>query len=360
MNNAQSPELKAESLPAYGGARGDQGSKLKTQSLRLKAESSGETDSHGIESITGSTFQDKDFSFWAAAFTVFICMLFGANAVAIKISLNGLGVFTTAGIRFGIASAAIFLWARITGRSFSIKKEQIPQVMVISVIFTIQLSLFYLGLSKSNASRGTLLVNIQPFFTLFLAHFFIPDDRITKRKIMGLLMGFFGVAFVFLERKGVTSNLNIGDIMILSAAFLWACNAVYTKRIISAFQPFQIVLFPMIFSVPFFFLGGVLWDRHMIAFVNVEIIGAMAYQSLITATFGFVIWNSLLKRYGAVALHSFIFVMPITGVLLGGLILKEPITINILMAMFLIVSGILIIHFKQKKPMPLYPLGRNV
>ena len=332
----------------------------KAQSPELKAEDSRENDSNGIESIPGFELENKDFSFWAAVFTVFICMLFGANAVAIKISLNGLGVFTTAGIRFSIASVAIFLWARITGRSFSIKKGQIPQLVVISVVFTAQLSLFYLGLSKSNASRGILLVNMQPFFTLFLAHFFIPGDRITKRKIMGLLMGFFGVAFVFWAGKGVTSNLNIGDMMILSAAFLWACNAVYTKRVISAFQPFQIVLFPMIFSVPFFFLGGILWDRPMIAFVDAKIIGAMAYQSLITATFGFVIWNSLLKKYGAVALHSFIFVMPITGVLLGGLILKEPITVNILIAMFLIVSGILVIHFKQKKTIPLYPLGRNV
>lgn len=177
---------------------------------------------------------------------------------------------------------------------------------------------------------------------------------------MGLLMGFLGVAFVFLEKKGVKGNLNVGDLMILAAAFLWACNAVYTKRVISAFQPFQVVLFPMIFSVPFFFLGGVLWDGRMMTHVDVEIIGALTYQSLVVATFGFVAWNSLLQKYGAVALHSFVFVMPITGVLLGGLILKEPITINILVAMVLIVSGILVIHYKQKKPMPLYPLGRNV
>ncbi|MEJ2659070.1 MAG: DMT family transporter, partial [Desulfobacterales bacterium] len=215
----------------------------------LKAQSSGRKDSHGFRPIPGSPPQNKDFSFWAAAFSIFICMLFGANAVAIKISLNGLGVFTTAGIRFGIASIAIFLWARITGRSIRIKKEQILQLVIISLVFTFQLSFFYLGINKSNASRGTLLVNFQPFFTLFLAHFFIPGDRITIRKIMGLLMGFFGVAFVFLEKEGVTGDLNIGDMMILAAAFLWACNAVYTKRIISGFQPFQIVLFPMIFSV---------------------------------------------------------------------------------------------------------------
>ncbi|MDH4205895.1 MAG: DMT family transporter [Desulfobacteraceae bacterium] len=304
--------------------------------------------------------QNKDFSFLAASFTVFICMLFGANAVAIKISLEGLGVFTTAGIRFGIASVAIFLWARITGRSFEIKKEQFYQLIVIAIVFTVQLSLFYLGLSKSNASRGTLLVNFQPFFTLFLAHFFIPGDRITKRKIMGILLGFAGVAFVFLEKKGVGSDFEVGDVMILAAAFLWSCNAVYTKRIISAFKPFQIALFPMIFSVPFFFLEGVLWDHHMIAFIDFKIIGAMVYQSLVTASFGFVVWNSLLQRYGAVALHSFIFIMPITGVLLGGLILGEPITINILIAMLLIVAGILMTHIKQKKPIPSLPIGKNI
>jgi len=307
-----------------------------------------------------ATPQNKDFSFLAVSFTVFICMLFGANAVAIKISLEGIGVFTTAGIRFAIASVAIFLWAKITGRSFKINKDQILQLLVISIVFTIQLSLFYLGLSKSNASRGTLLVNFQPFFTLFLAHFFIPGDRITKRKIMGILLGFAGVAFVFLEKKGVTSDFEVGDVMILAAAFLWSCNAVYTKRIISAYKPFQIALFPMIFSVPFFFLEGVLWDHHMITFIDSKIIGAMVYQSLVTASFGFVVWNSLLQRYGAVALHSFIFIMPISGVLLGGLILGEPLTVNILIAMLLIVAGILMTHIKQKKPIPSLPIGKNI
>ena len=52
-------------------------------------------------------FSNQDLSFPAAFFTVCLCTLFGANAVAIKISLAGLGVFTTAGLRFGIAAVAI-------------------------------------------------------------------------------------------------------------------------------------------------------------------------------------------------------------------------------------------------------------
>ncbi len=306
------------------------------------------------------TPQNQELPFLAAIFTVFLCALFGANAVAIKISLSGLGVFTTAGLRFSMASVAVFIWARITGRSFHIKKGQIHQLLIISMMFTVQLSLFYLGISKSNASRATLMVNLQPFFTLFLAHYFIPGDRITKRKTLGILLGFAGVVFVFLEKKGVTADFQVGDLIILFAAFLWACNAVYTKRIIHAFKPFHMVLYPMIFSVPFFFLEGFVWDGAMIAHVDTKVFCALLYQGLVTASFCFVAWITLLQKYGAVALHSFIFIMPVSGVLLGGLVLGEPITVNIIIALLLIVSGILLVNFKQKKPIPLFPLGRNV
>ncbi len=310
--------------------------------------------------MTDLTPKNQDLSFLASFFTVFLCTLFGANAVAIKISLVGLGVFTTAGLRFFIASVVIFIWARVTGRSFNIKTQQRRQILLISICFTVQLSLFYLGLSKSNASRGTLMLNLQPFFTLFLAHFFIPGDRITTRKAVGILMGFSGVAFVFMEKKGITNDFQIGDLMILTATFLWSCNAVYTKRIIHTFLPFHIVLYPMVLAVPIFFLEGFLWDSAMIRYLDLKILGALTYQSLVTASFGFLAWITLLKKYGAVALHSFIFIMPVAGVLLGGLVLDEPITWKILIALLLIVSGILVVHFKQEKLVPLFPIGRNV
>jgi drug/metabolite transporter (DMT)-like permease len=304
--------------------------------------------------------QNQELSFLAAVITVCLCALFGANAVAIKISLSGLGVFTTAGLRFSMASTAIFFWARITGRSFKIESGQACQLLIISMVFTVQLSLFYLGLSKSNASRGTLMVNLQPFFTLFLAHFFIPGDRITKRKALGILLGFAGVAFVFLEKKGISADFKAGDLIILFAAFLWACSAVYTKRIIHAFKPFHLVFYPMIFSAPLFFLEGFFWDTAMIAHVDAKVLCSLFYQSFVTASFCFVAWLTLLQKYGAVALHSFIFFMPISGVVLGGLVLNEPITVNILIALLLIVSGILLVNFRQRKQIPLFPLGRNV
>ena len=299
-------------------------------------------------------------SLFGGLFIAFLCIIFGANAVAIKISLTGLGVFTAAGIRFSMAAAAIFLWALATRQPLIIKRDQIYPLLIISAFFAVQLSLFYFGLNKTLASRGTLLVNIQPFFVLFLAHVFIPNDRITKKKFFGILIGFSGVAFVFLEKKGLTTDFQIGDVIILIATLLWAVNAVYTKKILERFQPFQVVLYPTLFSLPFFFIEALLWDGQMILNLDSKVIVALLYQSLATASFGFVAWNTMLRKYGAVSMHSFLFVMPIAGVFLGGLVLGEPITFNILAALLLIVSGISIVNLKTKKGIPILHPGRNI
>ena len=298
---------------------------------------------------------NRDLPLIVACGTSLLCMAFGANAVAIKTSLIGLGTFTTAGFRFSMAALAIFLWARSTGRRLSVKKGQVRQLLILSCIFTVQLMVLYLGMSKTNASRGTLLINLQPFFVLFLAHFFIPGDRITVQKFLGLSLGFTGMAFVFLSETKVAAEIRTGDLLILTTAFIWACNTVYIKRIIKDFDPFQIVLYPMTVSIPFFFILGFLFDSPMVVHVDLKILGALLYQGLVTASFGYVIWTHLLQKYGAVSLHSFIFIMPISGVFLGGWILGEPITPDLLSALLLIVLGIAVVNSKAKKYAPLFP-----
>ena len=303
---------------------------------------------------------NQELSLAAGVFTVFLCIIFGSNAVAVKLAFSGMGVFTTATIRFAVAASVIFLWARFTGQTIALKKGQIHQVLVFSTLFTIQLSLFYLGLSKSNASRGTLLANLLPFFILFLAHFFIPGDRITRRKFFGILLGFGGVVFMFMENKGITADLRTGDLIILLAVIIWSSSVIYLKRIINNFIPFQLVLYSTLYSVPIFLVEALLWDGTMVTRLDLPVVSALLYQSLISASFGFVAWNTMLQKYGAVSLHSFVFVVPIAGVAMGGLILGEPITVHILLALVFIVSGILVVHWQPKKEAPIYPIRKGI
>ena len=181
-------------------------------------------------------------------------------------------------------------------------------------------------------------MNLLPFFILFLAHFFIPEDRISRRKFLGIFLGFAGVAFMFWEKKEVGAGYITGDLLLLSSVIIWSSSVVYLKRIISSFLPFQVVLYSTLFAAPVLFCEALLWDSTLIAHLNAPVIGSLLYQSLISASFGFVAWNTMLQKYGAVSLHSFVFIMPIAGVAMGGLVLGEPITVKILLALAFIVE----------------------
>ncbi len=293
--------------------------------------------------------QNDDMTIKASVLTIFICILFGANTVAIKFCLTGLGAFTAAGIRFAIAVLAIFIWAVIKKIPLKLNRKQLGQMLIVAAIFTVQLSCFYLGLGKTTASHGVLIANVLPFIVLILAHFFIPGDTISFKKGIGITLGFIGVLFLFFDEQDLTGDLKKGDFIILVAVLCWSTSATYLKRIISGYNAIQITIYPMAFSTPFFFIAAFLWDDQMIKVINPTVIYAILYQSIISASFGFVTWNGLLQRFGATTLHSFVFIMPLAGVLFGVLLLGETITTHLAASIVCIVVGVVIVNLRRKK-----------
>ncbi len=294
-------------------------------------------------------YQNDDMTVRAAALTIFLCILFGANTVAIKLCLTGLGPFTAAGIRFTIAALVIYLWARLKKASLALNKEQFGQMLILAAIFVVQLSCFYLGIARTTASHGALLSNVLPFIVLVLAHYFIPGDTITLKKGIGITLGFVGVFVLFFDKQDLTGDVKTGDLIVLMAVILWSSSAVYVKRIISGYNVAQITLYPIVFGTPFFFIGALLWDLQTIGELNTTVITALLYQAIISASFGFIAWNSLLQRFGATALHSFIFIMPLSGVIAGVLLLGETITPYLAASIFFIVAGVIIVNLRRKK-----------
>jgi drug/metabolite transporter (DMT)-like permease len=280
----------------------------------------------------------------ASLFTVFLCTLFGANAVAIKISLTGLGIFTSAGLRFGLAALTLLLWAWLTGKPLAINRLQLGRLVILAALFFIQLSLFYSGLSRTTASHGTLIANILPFVVMILAHYFIPGDAINMKKMLGLVLGFGGVVILFIDGVTLTNTGLTGDLLVLLAVLIWGGHVVYIKKINAGFHPVQISLYPMLMAAPLFLVSGYFFDGQMIRYFDPAIIQSLLYQIFVTASFGIVAWNTMLQKFGATALHSFIFVMPISGVFFGVSLLGEPLTTNLLLSIGLVVAGLLAVN----------------
>lgn len=287
---------------------------------------------------------DQGLPLSASLFTAFLCILFGANAVAIKISLAGLGVFTTAGVRFAFGAITIYLWARYTGKKLAVTVTQFRRLTLLAIIFFVQLSLFYSGINRTTASHGTLIVNVLPFVVMILAHFFIPGDRISPRKISGLILGFSGVLVLFFDNIAMDRGALQGDLLIVLAVLIWGCHVVYIKKIIATFDPIQITLYPMLMAAPLFLISGFMFDGEMVRYIDISITQSMLYQIFVTASFGMVAWNTMIRKFGATALHSFVFIMPIAGVFLGVVLLDEPLTLNLIVSIVLVVAGLLVLH----------------
>ena len=310
--------------------------------------------------MDASVDQSSNLDILGAFSALGLCIMFGSNAIAVKITFTGFGIYFIAGLRFMVASFCLIIWARMTGQQLLVPKKKLLPIVIISVVFAVQLLLIYTGLNKTTVARSALITNLQPFFVLFLAHFFIPGDRINLKKTLGIVLAFTGMVFVFLDHSVLSRDLRTGDLLTLAGAFGWACNAIYTKRVIHDYKPIQIAVYPMIAAIPISFMASLYFDIEMVRFVNTGIVVAFFYQCFVAA-FGYVVWNSLLAKYGAVTLHSFIFVMPISGVFLSNLILNEPITSRLLTGLVFVVMGLLVTHLKRKKLIrPIFNISRNV
>ncbi|MBI5489282.1 MAG: DMT family transporter [Deltaproteobacteria bacterium] len=273
-----------------------------------------------------------------------LSVAFGANVVAIRIAVVSFGPLTLAGLRFLVGGLIVAAWARAAGEPLALSGARLRRALVFSVVFAVQLGLFYLGMQRTLASRGSLIGNVQPFVVLLLAHFLLPGERITVRRVVGVLLGFAGVLTLFLDQETTTAAVRSGDFIVLAAVIVWAGTTVWLKRIIDDYSSFQLSFYPMAVTAVLLLSAGVVWDQPMVGDVTGAALGALGYQAGIAGV-GFVAWNAVFRRYGAVAINSFLFLQPIAGVGLGAALLGEPFASHgVLVGLPLVVLGIAIVN----------------
>jgi len=137
--------------------------------------------------------------------------------------------------------------------------------------------------------------------------------------------------------------------MVLGTVLIWGGNAIYTKRIIGSFHPSQITLYPVAISAPLFLVMALFCDQEMIIYVDSSILISMAYQTFVIASFGLIGWMALIKRYGATTPHSFIFIMPLSGVFFGVVMLGEPLTANLIGSIVLVTVGLIVVNRRPRE-----------
>lgn len=281
------------------------------------------------------------------------CFLWGSAFPSVKIGyeLFSIGAANTfekivfAGYRFFISSMMIFLFCLMTKRSMKIEKENISKVGFLGLIqTTIQYVFFYIGLSNTSGTKGSILAATTTFFSVILAHFFYDEDKLSIKRIGGVVLGFLGVTIVNLGGSGIQGGFKFtGEGFIIISALLGALSGIYTKRIARNISPFAVSGYQLLIGSILLIFAGIIGGGGGLNFTLKGSV-LLLYLGFISAA-AFTLWTILLK-YNSVGMVSiYKFSVPLFGVFLSYIFLGERLLgLNVLLAIIFVSSGIILIN----------------
>ena len=276
-----------------------------------------------------------------AAMAVLISILWGANSVVIKLGLEDAPPLRLAWMRMVVGGAVICGWALVTRRfiGFRVEPAEWRPLVVLGLLFSVQMAATNIGTWLTSAAHATILINLYAVHTPVLAHFMIPGDRLTVRKLAGVLGAYSGIVLHFAGQVTEGSPTLLGDVVVTVAGVLLAERTIYLARAVQRLDPVKLLLTQAIVGTAVFIVVSALVEPAPTRW-TMRLAGSIAYQGVLISGFNFVVNLALLRRYRPSALSAFFLTQPIFGVIAAALVAGDPLTPDLLIACAAVAVGI--------------------
>ena len=152
----------------------------------------------------------------------FTYIIWGGSAVTTKVALTAASPMLLAALRMGLMLVVLSVWNVAKGIALKPDRKELSPLFLNGLLSALVMGLFNVGLELTNASRGTIFMHTYPFFVAGLAHFFLVQDRLTRRKFVGLIMAFVGVVALLAGKGGAGSGSLTGDLAVMASALVLA------------------------------------------------------------------------------------------------------------------------------------------
>ena len=291
---------------------------------------------------------------------IFCNTLFGSAVPMIKLGYEFFGISDNlsskllyAGIRFFISGIIVLLISACMQKRFPLaQKQNWGNVILLGLTYTfLQYLFFYMGLSNTTGAVGSVISSASVFMSIFLAHFIYCDDKLNTKKIVGCVLGFAGVAIACLTVGGVNRISFLGEGFILLADVFFVLGSAINKRASKMDNSFTITAYNLLIGGFLLIVVGLIGYNGEIT-LNWQGALALAYLILVSSV-GFTIWSILLRNYPMGKISVYNFVIPISGTLFSGLILRENVfTVRYFAALVMVSIGILIVNYHKNEPQP--------
>ena len=276
-----------------------------------------------------------------------ICLLatvWGLSFFLTEICLRELHPATVAAGRVATAALTLLILARLAGHRMPARlADWAPLALMGLINNALPFSLIMWGQTRIDGGLASILNATTPLFTFVLAHFLTRDERMSRRGAAGITVGFLGA--LVLVGPGALAGLDAqswGQFAVLGAAVCYACSGIYGRRL-RHLSPLVAAAGMTTAAALIMLPVAALLDRPWTASPDTATWTALLTLGLVSTAFAYILYFRILASAGATNVLLVTFLVPITALLLGTLILGERITLTALSGMLLIFAGLAVI-----------------
>jgi drug/metabolite transporter (DMT)-like permease len=281
----------------------------------------------------------------ATAVIVLLCLCWGLNQVAIKLTFPDLPPFTQAAIRTLGGLAVVYAWARFRGISLSVRDGTLIPGVVAGCLFGLEFILIFEGMLYTSASRASLFLYTAPFFVAVGARFLLPGERLGLTQWIGLALSFAGVVLAIGAPHSATDGATLlGDLMLLGGGAAWGITTLLVKATkLSDAPPEKTLIYQIFVGGLILAAAALISGEQVTGFPRAVAASWMVYQILVVGL-TFTAWFTLVQRFSATRVSAFTFLTPLFGVVAGYLLLNETVTITFAVAVVFVVVGLVLVN----------------
>ena len=294
----------------------------------------------------------------AIATALLLSAMWGLNIVGIKVSLAAFPPIWNAFWRALLGLPVLWTWARAGGIRLWPGPGEGRPLAILGVVFAFQIILLNTSIGWTSAAYASVLLNAAPVYINLIAHFVVPGDRLSVRRVIGLALAFCGVAVAMLGRPDAlfAARPALGNALASFTAVIMAGRMIYTQRVVQAVDSVRALFWQVGFAIPIFLACAALTEPMLVGPLTIGPVLAGLYCAIGVIGVAFVLWVRLLKRNSPGLLSVFVFPTPIFGVLFSALIYGEKPSADLVVGVLGVAFGILLVTL-GRHPKTAHPAG---
>lgn len=280
-----------------------------------------------------------------------LSIIWGTTWLALKVSLNeGMIPSYAVGIRF-LFSGLIF-WGIMLFRHeiLPLNKRAISLYLQFGFLnFGISYALTYWATQYIYSNLASILWASFPIITTIMAHFYLPNEKLNKKKIISLLFGIVGTILIIYQSGNFGGkNVSIGIIVILIAIIVAAWPNAYLKKYKSEVNTFQLNAMSQTIGGVFLLCIAIFTEPGQAMIWTKTNLLATAYLIVFGSVITFSLYFWLFSYLSLTQITYVAFFPPIIAIFIGWIYLDERLSSIILFGASLIIFGAILVNYRRK------------